>query len=98
MPAWFVRLCAAAALTLLVVGPATAQAVLETFEAPAANWQVTGETAGGGTIVRSTVHAANGVASALLATAGAGARAAIRPAVDIVDAAANHQWEERPGT
>jgi hypothetical protein len=86
----------AAVATLGLALPASAQAVLETFEAAAANWQVTADASGGGAVVRSTERAATGAAAARLSTSASGARAAIR--TNFSDAGASHVWEERPGT
>ncbi len=86
----------AAVATVWLAVPASAQAVLETFEAAATSWQVTADASGGGAVARSTVRAATGAASARLSTAAAGARAAIR--TNFTDAGPAHVWEERPGT
>lgn len=85
-----------AAMAVLAAAPARGQAVLETFEAAVANWQVIADASGGGAVVRSTERWANGEASARLSTMANGARAAIR--TNFSDAGSARLWEERPGT
>lgn len=71
-------------------------AILEPFEDIIANWKVTSETTGGGTVSRSDTTSAAGSFSARMATGSTAGKAFVRAAY--TDAAANHTWEERPGT
>ncbi|MFN8637435.1 MAG: hypothetical protein U0893_26585 [Chloroflexota bacterium] len=71
--------------------------ILEGFEGAANTWQVVTDTAGSGTVQRSSaVTPAQGSFEARLATTSTNSRANVR--LGFTDAAADHQWEERPGT
>jgi hypothetical protein len=92
----------AVSTALLVVGSVGkygqtgASPAVETFEGPVSSWVVNADTAGGGTVEQTTARAAAGLASARVATVGAGDRAQVR--VNFSDPAAAHTWAERPGT
>ncbi|NJM07570.1 hypothetical protein HC891_17375 [Candidatus Gracilibacteria bacterium] len=68
----------------------------EGFEDDSDRWQVGRDVAGGGSITRSAVQFVSGEYAAQLTTSNSGARAALFASYN--DAAANHQWQERPGT
>lgn len=82
--------------TIPTIASTTDSAVRETFEGAETGWTVTRETAGAGSVVRSTAFAAEGVASALASTSANGARALVYLAFN--DAGGSHAWQERPGT
>ena len=70
--------------------------MLESFEGEAGSWRTARLTAGNASLDRSSARAVDGGFSARAATTGGGSRAAIF--VPFADAAASHQWNERPGT
>ena len=71
-------------------------AVLEPFEDAQASWQISSDMSGGGSVQRSNAQVAAGSYSAQVATSSNAGRAQLR--ANFSEPAANHFWEERPGT
>ena len=69
---------------------------LESFENVESAWVVGRDTANGGVVDRSSSFAAAGMYSAHAQTQGTSERASVY--VSFFESAANHQWQERPGT
>jgi hypothetical protein len=71
--------------------------ILETFEEPFESWKVYQDVSGdGASVTRTDMQAAAGSYAARVATKSKVGQAYLR--VDFSEPAANHQWEERPGT
>jgi len=82
--------------TATIPPPESTITILEDFEGQSENWKVDKDVSNGGAIEQDTQHVHNGKHSAKLNTSAANASANLR--LNFFDSAADHQWNERPGT